>query len=237
MKTGSETEKMTCRKEVGRKRETKSDRWAEGDRNQWLQEGEKVREEKAGRCVKPAQVVTTDCEDGLREGQNRENQRMRDERGLSLCNLLHCDGMYLPTLHQQYPPCACVCTICVAWRRVLCAFSSMLALCSISVKNLSHKTYCTASEFGVITFPVNQTQIKFLFCITAAYVWIKGWAFVILVTYPEMPGDSSDVSNVCHSNGKCQEYQFRHHQHMCLIDFWSCFYMCMCVFVTACVYI
>lgn len=50
-------------------------------------------------CRKPAQVVTTDCEAGLKEGKDREQQRMRDERGLSLCNLLHCDGVYLPTLH------------------------------------------------------------------------------------------------------------------------------------------
>lgn len=59
---------------------------------------------KAGGCEETAQVVTTDCE----EGQDGEKQRMRDERALSLCNLLHCDGVYLPTLHQQYSPCSCV---------------------------------------------------------------------------------------------------------------------------------
>lgn len=56
--------------------------------------------ERAGGCGKPAQVVITDCEEGLKEEQERENQRMRDERGLSLCDLLHSDGVYLPRLLQ-----------------------------------------------------------------------------------------------------------------------------------------
>lgn len=74
-------------------------------------------------------IVATDCEEVWRVGQDREKQRMRDERGLSLFNLLHCDGVYLPTLHQQYPPSLCVC-VCVRLHAECCiifhAISSLL---------------------------------------------------------------------------------------------------------------
>ena len=73
-------------------------------------------------------IVATDCEEVWRVGQDRAKQRMRDERGLSLFNLLHCDGVYLPTLHQQYPPsCVRVC-VCACGFMQSVALSSMLSL-------------------------------------------------------------------------------------------------------------
>lgn len=136
------------------------------------------------------QVVTTDCEEGLREEQDREKQRMRDERGLSLCNLLHCDGVYLPTLHQQYPPCVCVCvSVQYVWldaeHCTACALLSMLSIRSV--------LYLYYQEYNLflnsISPPVNQTENEFLFCITLVSGCIKDWAFVILVTHQEMPRD------------------------------------------------
>lgn len=45
--------------------------------------------------------MTTDCEEGLREGPDRERQRMSNGRGVSPSGPLHHDGVCLPTLHQQ----------------------------------------------------------------------------------------------------------------------------------------
>lgn len=138
----------------------------------------------------PAQVVATDCEEVWRVGQDRAKQRMRDERGLSLCNLLHCDGVYLPTLHQQYPPSMCVCVcMCVASRTVMHYLPCYLFV------TVLHKNVKLEGSKQRITAAVSHTEGEFLFGLRLD----RGPGLCYTCHVTRMLRGSSDTSDVCRS--------------------------------------
>lgn len=119
-------------------------------------------EEAAGRR-KPAQLVMADCEAGSREAPYRGKQRMRDERSSSARDLLNCDGVYLPALHQQYPPSVCV-RVCVdAECCVVCRTCGPLVPCCIcSKKSANQQTFLNFDR------PSCRSEGGFQFCVTLA---------------------------------------------------------------------